>query len=489
MPDEQPTPPDASKEADKKNPRKLVEKEPVITQHELALAGRTLHYTVTTGTLPLKDDKDELEALIFTMAYTLDQPEGSPPRPLVFVFNGGPGSASLWLHMGAVGPYRVQMAEGGFVPPAPFQRVANESTWLDIADLVFIDPVGTGFSRAVSEEKDKKFWSFQGDIDSVGEIIRLYIARNNRWLSPLFLAGESYGTTRAAALSDHLIGRGIAFNGIILISSAMYLRTIFFTLGDDLPYALFLPTYAATAWYHKRLPADLLERPLADVLTEVEAWAQSDYTVALMKGDTLSERERSAVSRKLERYSGLPRRVIEGTNLRIQIFRFCKELMRDERRSVGRIDSRYIGIERDTAAETPEFDPSLTTDPPFVATFNSYVRGVLGYETDLAYHSLSMEVNEKWDWGKDGLPNTSEALRSAMAKNPFMKIFVAQGYYDLATPHFATEYMLNHMNIDAALRENVRRTRYEAGHMFYVDTNILMQFKQDIADFMHFAQT
>jgi carboxypeptidase C (cathepsin A) len=380
------------------------------------------------------------------------------------------------------------MQDEGWMPPPPYTLEPNQHTWLEFADLVFIDPVGTGYSRAVREESDKKYWSFKGDLESVGEFIRLYLVRYKRWTSPLFLAGESYGTTRAAGLAGHLVDKGIAFNGVILISSAMDMRSIWFQAGDDLPFHLFIPTYAATAWYHKRLGSDLQDLDLRQLLDQVENWCENDYVVALGKGDQLGDQDREDIAKQLAQYTGLSLEYVRGTNLRINIHRFCKELVREEKRSVGRLDSRFKGIEATAVSEMPEFDPSfLAIIPPYTATFNDYVRSQLGIETDLSYEALSFVVNEKWSWEKGKLPNTGEALRSALAKNPYTKIFVGQGYYDLATPHFATEYMITHMNIDPELRKNVEIVYYPAGHMFYLDVNSLAQHKEDIARFVDSA--
>ncbi len=472
-------------EGSKDEKRRMLGLEPVETQHELVLPKRKLKYTARAGALPLKSDKDELEAEIFFMSYELDGVEDKSKRPLTFVFNGGPGSSSVWLHMGAVGPYRVEMQEGGWMPKPPYRLVVNEQTWLDQTDLVCIDPVGTGFSRAAKEDLNKKFLSYKGDIESVGEFIRLYLSRYKRWSSPLFLAGESYGTTRAAALAGYLVEKGIGFNGIVLISTAMDLRPIHFTQGDDLPFQLFVPTYTATAWYHKKLNPELQKRDLPDLMAEVEAWSESELTVALMKGDRIDAEEHAKVAEQLAAYTGLDLEYVRGTNLRINIFRFCKQLLRGEKRSVGRLDSRFKGVEAVDANELPEFDPSmLAIKPPYTSTFNNYVRSELGIETDLDYEIISGTVNEKWEWERGVLPNTGEILRGAMAKNPFMKVFVAQGYYDLATPSFATEYMISHMNVDAKLRDNVQIHTYQAGHMFYIDQGTIAAFKKDIDTFI-----
>jgi carboxypeptidase C (cathepsin A) len=465
--------------------RKLLGIEPIETHHELVRGKRSLKYVARAGVLPLKDEFGETEAEIFFTAYELEGVKDRSSRPLTFAFNGGPGSSSIWLHMGALGPKRVRMEKEGWMPKPPFRYEDNADTWLDQTDLVFIDPVGTGFSRAAKEELDKKYWGFKGDIESVGEFIRLYLSRYERWTSPLFLAGESYGTTRAAGLAGYLVDRGITFNGIILVSTVLDLSAIRFVRANDLPYQLFVPTYTATAWYHKKLAAPLQKKRLGSLMAEVKAWSEGELTLALMKGDRLSEAERKAVAKKLGDYTGLDPDYVLGTNLRVEIFRFCKELLREERRSVGRIDSRFKGIEALAVTENPEFDPSmLAIIPPYTAALNQYVRAELGIKTDLDYEAMSGKVNEKWEWGNGALPATGEELRAAMAKNPYMKVLVGQGYYDLATPLFATEYMISHMNIDPVLRSNVEIAYYEAGHMFYLDVDSLVAFRADVDRFI-----
>jgi len=374
------------------------------------------------------------------------------------------------------------------MPAPPYRYEDNEQTWLDRTDLVFIDPVGTGFSRAAKEELDGKFCGFKGDIESVGEFIRLYLTRSQRWSSPLFLAGESYGTTRAAGLAGHLVDKGITFNGIVLISTVLDFGAIRFMPANDLPFQLFVPTYAATAWYHGKLSDELQRRDLPDLMSEIKAWSEGELTLALMKGDRLDDAERRSVAKKLSAYTGLDLDYVLGTNLRINIYHFCKELLRGDKRSVGRLDSRFKGIEALTVTERPEFDPSmLAITPPYTSAFNHYVRSELGIETDLNYETLSAKVNEKWEWEKGSMPATGEALRGAIAKNPHTKVFVGQGYYDLATPHFATEYMISHMNIDPEHRDNVEAANYEAGHMFYLDAESLAAFRADIDRFIRTA--
>jgi carboxypeptidase C (cathepsin A) len=316
----------------------------------------------------------------------------------------------------------------------------------------------------------------------------MYLTRHERWASPLFLVGESYGTTRAAGLAGHLVERGIAFNGIVLVSSILNFQTAGFTVGNDLPYSLFLPTYAATAWYHKKLPPELQARPLVEVLDEVEAWAGSEYPVILQDGDRLGAAERRSAIERLSRYTGLEPDYVDRTDLRIEIRRFCKELLRDDRRTVGRLDSRFKGIDRRPTGDRPDFDPSMAAiRPPYTAMLNDYVRRDLEYETDVVYHILGGGF-EKWDFGPSrGFPDTSEALQEAFARNPDMRVFVASGYYDLATPYFATEYTLSHMGLDPAQRQRIATAEYEAGHMMYIDEGELARLKADVAAFLDSA--
>jgi carboxypeptidase C (cathepsin A) len=472
---EQPQPPKASE---------TPEEPPVVTEHEVQVNGKTLRYHVTTGLMPITNDKGEIEARLFFMAYTRDTDKGDPKRPLMFSFNGGPGSSSVWLHLGALGPRRVKMQAEGWMPAPPFTLVDNDATWLEATDLVFIDPVDTGYSRATTPELTKQYTSVKKDIESVGTFIRRYLSRYQRWGSPLFLVGESYGTFRAAGLAGHLIEHGVAFNGIVLVSSVLNMQTLRFTPGNDLPYILYLPTYAATAWYHEQLPKDLQKQKLAKTLAEVEQWAETDYTLALAQGNALGEKERQETIAKLARYTGLEERYIEQSNLRIQIHRFCKELLRDQHRTVGRLDSRFTGIDALGVTETPDFDPSMAAiRPPFTAMFNDYVRRELGYETDEEYHILR---GLEWDWGSagEGHPETAEALRSAFAKNPYLHLFIASGYFDLATPYYATDYTVRHLGLDPSLQGHVRSEVYPVGHMVYLEEKTLATLKDDVVGFM-----
>jgi carboxypeptidase C (cathepsin A) len=489
MPEKKPIDPKADKaeaadkpEADEK-PTPLVEEEPVESSHRITVGGKSLAYKVTAGMLPLKDAKGEIEANVFFVAYTLNGTKDPARRPLMFSFNGGPGSSSVWLHLGALGPKRVQMLPDGGLPAPPYRLVDNPETWLTETDIVFIDPVGTGYSRAATEDLGKKFWSLKGDIESMGEFIRLYLTRYLRWASPLFLVGESYGTTRSAGLAGHLIDKGIAFNGLLLISSILNFQTADFSKGNDLPYHLFLPTYCATAWFHKQLPG---KKKLAQVLREVQQWVDEEYPRLLGLGDRLIGSERTEAVERMVGFTGLSPEFIDRADLRLEIRAFCKELLRDERRTVGRLDSRFKGLDANPNADKPDYDPSMTgIRPPYTAMFNDYVRRELGYKTDVPYFILGGGF-EKWDWGpaEKGHPDTSEALRQAFAKNPHMRLFIASGYYDLATPYYATEYTLNHMGLDPSVRGNITVREYEAGHMMYINEPCLRELKQHATEFI-----
>jgi len=472
------------------------------TKHTLTIGGQTISYTVTAGTIVLKEEAEKKgekageaegekpRAAIFFIAYTRDDVEDKSRRPLTFSFNGGPGSSSVWLHLGVLGPRRVLMDEIGNPPPPPHRLVDNEYSLLDLTDLVFIDPVSTGYSRPVPGEKASDFHGFKKDVESVGDFIRLYATRYQRWTSPKFLIGESYGTTRAAGLSGYLQERhGMYLNGIMLVSCILNFQTARFGPGNDLPYLLFLPTYAATAWYHRRLAANL-QKDLQATLREVEAFAAGEYTLALMKGAALPADERARIVEKLARYTGLAADYIERADLRIEIFRFTKELLRDERRTVGRLDSRFKGVDRDSAGENFEHDPSLSiVIGPYTAALYDYVRGELKFESDLQYEILHPDLWSKWSYAdfENQFVNVAETLRKAIATNPSLKVFVANGYYDLATPYFATEYTFHHLGLDPSLQANLSLAYYEAGHMMYIHRPSLAKMKEDLARFIQGA--
>ena len=462
--------------------------EPIsVTKHLIRAGGRQLSYTVTTGYMPIRNAQNgETEAKIFFMAYTLDGDGEKSNRPLMFSFNGGPGSASVWLHLGALGPKRAKMLDDGLMPAPPYQLVDNEQTWLTETDLVFVDTVGTGYSRAVKPELAQKFFSVNGDIESVGEFIRMYLGRYERWSSPLFLVGESYGTTRVSGLTNHLFERGIALNGIALISTVMNFQTIRFADNNDLPLVLILPSYTATAWYHKRLAPELQNRPLREVLREAENFAVNDFATAMLKIDRLSAQERQNLLDKFSLYTGLNKTFVENQNFRVELGEFLKELLRHQRRTAGRLDSRFTGIDRDAGGDNTDFDPSMTAiRPPYTATFNNYVRRDLNFKTDLEYYILGGGITTPWNWNtNNAYADTSMPLKTAMAKNPFMKVFVASGYYDMATPYYAAEYTISAMNLDPQLRRNISVSYYEAGHMMYIEKNSLRKLKEDVTAFI-----
>lgn len=483
--------PEAAKPVDKKDEK---EKEPVlsVTEHEITLGGKVIKYKATTGYLAMKDAKNEkTKANIFFVAYTKTGTDAdkvdAAKRALTFSFNGGPGSASIWLHMGALGPKRVVMKDNGESLPPPYKMTANEHSWLDETDLVFIDPVSTGFSRAAASEDPKQFHGFNEDIASVGDFIRLYTTRYQRWSSPKFLVGESYGTTRASALSDYLQTRyGLYLNGISLVSSIMNFQTARFTQGNDLPFALFLPTYTAGAWFHKKLGSAFAGADLRTALAAAEKFVQEKYAPALLRGDALPAAEKAALAKELAALTGLPEAFVLQRDLRVDIFTYTAKLLEEQDRSVGRYDCRLTGIRyQPGTAGRAEFDPSYEAVLGcYTACFNDYVRRELKYESDLPYNALTGEV-QPWNYNnvQNQYLNTAELLHQAMSRNTSLKVWIANGYYDLATPYFATDYTVRQMGLDAAVRGNVTQTFYEGGHMMYMVPTELAKLKVDAAKF------
>lgn len=461
----------------------------VTTKHKAVIGGAPIAYTATAGTLVLRDEEGKAKASMFFVAYTRDGVQDLAKRPITFTYNGGPGSSSVWLHMGAFGPRRVALEDEGTAPPPPYRLVDNGESLLDITDLVFIDPVITGYSRPAPGEKASQFHGLREDVESVGQLIHLYTARYGRWSSPKFLSGESYGTTRSAALVHHLQERyGMYFNGVVLLSSILNFGTARFEVGNDLPYPLFLPTYTATAWYHKKLPADL-QADLRKALDEAERFALGDYTLALAQGNRLAPERRRAVAETLARLTGLSVGYIESVNLRPVIYPFTKELMRSERQTVGRLDSRFKGRDLTAAGEEPEFDPSYAAIlGPFSGVLNDYLRQDLGFQSDLPYEILTSRARP-WSFRdfEARYVNVAEDLRSAMARNPALRVFVGNGYYDLATPYFATEYTFDHLGFDPGYAERVTMTFYEAGHMMYIRKVEREKLKREIAAFYRTA--
>lgn len=455
------------------------------TKHDITLNGKKIPYTATAGTLILKKDDGKPWASMFYVAYTRDDMPDVSKRPITFSFNGGPGSSSVWLHLGALGPKRVDLGPEGEQPKPPYSVVDNPDTALEFTDIVFIDPVSTGFSREAPGTNASEFHGYEGDLKSVAEFIRLYLAESNRFASPKFLAGESYGTTRAAALSEYLIRmHGIYLNGVTLVSSVLNFGTISFASGHDLPYALFLPTYTATAWYHKKLPNDL-QSNLEKAVGESRRFAGGEYTTALMKGDKLTAAERAEITKQLARLTGLSPAFLTQTNLRVNPARFEKELLRADRQTIGRYDSRLEGADVDAAGERPEYDPSYAAvQGAFTAAFNDYVRGQLNYKTDLTYEILTDKVNP-WSFKEfeNRYVNVAERLRQAMTQNHDMRVMIANGYYDLATPFYATEYTVSHLGLEPALASHISLTYCEAGHMLYTKQTCLDSLHSSMTDF------
>jgi carboxypeptidase C (cathepsin A) len=448
--------------------------------------GAKLDYIATAGTLLQKDEKGKVLASIFFVAYKKVGVTDLAHRPVTFAYNGGPGSSAVWLHLGAFGPRRVALGDDGQAPPPPYHLVDNQATLLDVTDLVFIDPVSTGYSRPAPGQDPKQFHGVQEDIRSVGDFIQLYLTRFQRWGSPKFLAGESYGTTRSAGLAGYLQERhGIYLNGIVLVSAVLNFATLSPDEGNDLPYPLFLPSYAATAWYHKKLPVELQSAGLRKLLDEVEHFAQTEYTLALVKGDKATNGQRQDVASRVARYTGLPEKLVLESNLRVSPGRFRAELLRAERRSVGRYDSRYEGIETDAASGRPDYDPSYTAvQGAFTGALNQYLRSELNFESEVPYEILTGRV-QPWSVGefKGRYINVGGTLRQALTRNPSLRVFVANGYYDLATPYFATTYTFDHLGLDRSLAGHVTMGFYEAGHMMYVRQESRRQLKQDLESF------
>lgn len=453
-----------------------------VTHGSVVIGGAAIKYEATAGTMLIKDDAGKPLANFFFVAYAKEPKEQAENRPITFVFNGGPGAAAVWLHLGAAGPQRIKLDADGRPGPPPHGLVENDQSWLDATDLVFIDPVGTGFSRPVEGQEAKQFYGVQGDLDSISDFIRLYLTRHERWNSPKFLAGESYGTTRAAALSEKLLdGEGIDVNGIILISTVLNFETLEPSAGNELPYALYLPSYTAIALYHHKLQTADEDKLLA----EVQDYALHDYLEALAKGGAIEKDERADVVAHLARYTGLSPELIDRADMRIDSTMFRKHLMDDEREILGRFDARITGPDPDPAGDDPEYDPSLSLFlPVYTSTFNDYVRRVLKYESDFKYGVLNPVG--PWDFGKGGLGylDVSDALRSAMMENPHLKVLVCSGYEDLATPFLATKYTVNHLDLLDRLRGNITQTFYHSGHMIYHDPTSLRELKQNVAAFI-----
>jgi len=488
------TEPNDNSESKDKKPPEHHEEVVVTTEHSLVVNGERLDYTATAGRIVLKEDDDTKKASFFFTAYTKTGIDDPASRPIVFAFNGGPGSSSVWLHLGVLGPNLVAFDEKGNLEKAPGELIDNEHTLLTHADLVFIDPVSTGFTRAIDKDEERSYHHFEKDIEAVGDFIRRYLTSYERWASPKFLAGESYGTTRSAGLAGHLLSRyGLNLNGLILISSVLSFQTIAldtktytFHRGNDLPYVLYLPTYTATAWYHKTLKPELQNRDLTDLLAEVETFSETEYVLALQRGSRIDTETFDSIAKRLALYTSLSEDFVRRSDLRIEKFHFMKELLRDKGFTVGRLDSRYRGVDRYAVGSMLEHDPSLDVwMGPFSAMLNDYVRRDLNYESDLVYEVLNPKVSP---WNYENFQNAyvdvSETLRDTMTKNPYMKVYIASGYFDLATPYFATEHTLSHLGIEERLRDNIEVAYFEAGHMMYVHAPSIERLGSDLRTFI-----
>lgn len=471
----------AARAEDKAAPEKMLEETQMVTRHSMVIEGQTVQYRAEAGTYILKDDEDKQQASIFYVSYTKEGVEDKSSRPLFISFNGGPGSASVWMHMGFTGPRRVVYDEEGFMPQPPFRLEDNPHSILDIADIVYIDPAATGYSRMAPGQEPHKFHGVMEDIQSVAEFIRLFVTRNERWDSPKFLIGESYGTTRASGLAGYLQSRHRMYlNGVILVS----MTDLNFEKGDDVGFATCLPHFTATAWYHKALDAGLQSKPLRTVLQEAEDFAMGEYLSALVKGDRLSAVERRAVADKAAHYTGLSSEYILKADLRVDRGRFRKELLRDRGITVGRLDSRYTGIDKDEAGETYEFDPAMEAwNGPFTAVINSYFRDTLDYRTDLEYNIFG----DVRPWNRSGNTNVGQMLRGAMTQNPYLRVLILAGYYDGATDYCAAQYTISHLDPGGQLKDRFRFALYESGHMMYLRNADLAKCKKDIAAFVQSA--
>jgi carboxypeptidase C (cathepsin A) len=461
------------------------------TQHRLRLGGKEIEYTATAGTLIVRDDDDKPIASIGYVAYTRRDGKSGGVRPVTFAFNGGPGSSSLWLHMGVLGPKRVVVSDPTPTPAAPYRTVDNEFSLLDVSDVVMIDPVGTGLSHAVCDHKDEEFWGVDPDIDSVSRFIAQYVSDNDRWTSPKYLLGESYGTTRGAAIVNYLRARrSLTFNGLVLVSVATDIEGIAAELpGNDRPYALYLPGYAAVAWYHHMVPTQ--PTSLEPFLAEVRQYAMGPYTAALLRGDTLSDQERDAVAQKMHDYIGLPVEYLKQARLRVSEVQFAHELLKARGLTVGRLDGRFTGPTSDPRAKETDYDPqSSAIAAAFAAAFLDYYHGELRFGQGETYHTTNFGIGEKWKWthrteqGEQPIVNSGVDLADTLIKDPNLRVLVLNGYYDLATPFSATEYVMMHLGVVPELGAHVQMKYYEAGHMMYVHPPSLAKMKRDLDTFI-----
>jgi carboxypeptidase C (cathepsin A) len=462
-----------------------------VTEHTIRIGGQAIPYKATASLTLLKNDKGDATGLLYSAAYTRSDVKDLSTRPLSFLYNGGPGSATMWLHMGAFGPRRVHTVDGSFTPPAPYKLVDNGESLLDKTDLVFIDAMGTGYSHAVCKAQEKDFWGIDEDAEAFAQFIVAYLSRNDRWNSPKFLIGESYGTFRSAVLGNYLQSHDtVHLNGIALISSVLDLSSLTFAPGDDRPYVFYLPSYAAVAWYHKVLK----DRP-ADVtafIEEARKYAQSEYAAALYKGGALSASEKAAVAKKVSYFTGLGEDYLIKADLRVNLGQFRAELQRKEGLTTGRIDARFTGYTYDLLEENAQGDPEgPAVGGAFTALINAYNHDELKFGKDKVYHNTANAFGS-WNWirkeqrrfGFPGAPNVDTDLAQAMITNPRLLVQVENGYYDLATPFFATEHTMEHLGLPEALQKNIKEDYYTAGHMMYLHDQDRVSLHNQIASFI-----
>jgi carboxypeptidase C (cathepsin A) len=478
-PPPQPAPAPNARDDQKDSPKEKKlppEEKSSVTHHTARVGGQQIAYSATAATYVIKADDGTPKATMFYVAYTKDGVDETR-RPVSFVYNGGPGSASLFTHMG-MGPKRVVLTPDGHGMPAPYTTVDNEDSFLDATDLVFIDAISTGYSRPAPSENPAQFHGIIADANWFADFIYQYITRNARWASPKYLIGESYGTTRSAELAGVIQDRHqIYLNGIVLLSSVA-----FSNWGADDRFIFFLPTFIATAWYHHLLPSDLQSLSIDQIAQQARDFAHGEYAQALEKGDKLTGPEREKVAQDMARYTRLSPKYIEQANLRVSPFRWFKELERDKRRTIGRLDSRFEGIDIDAAGERPEYDPSEASyEGAFVATFQDYVRRELKWETE-GYYTVSANVRP---WDQTGNTEVAEVLRSAMTQQTHLKVLVICGYYDVATPFNGIEHTFSHMNLEGPAAKNIAFAYYEGGHMMYIDEKEHHKLHKDIDDFIN----
>jgi len=469
-----------------------IPEKPSVTKHQVTVNGKKIAYTATAGFMPFYDKKGEQKASFFYVAYVKEGASSPTSRPLTFCYNGGPGSASIWLHIAALGPRTVSLGDGIHIPDPPYGVKDNPNTLLDLTDLVFIDPVGTGFSRAIPREDFKKFWGVAQDVESVGQFIRTYVTENGRWESPVFIAGESYGGIRTAGLSSYVQDMGLYPAGLIFISPALTYATMMSQVGLDVPHILSISEMATAAWYHHKIDPRFQKMPLDELLVKVRAWSSGEYARALWEGNTLSPGNRRDIARQLSEYTSMPVDLILSYNLRVPMLTFMSHLLQNERKAVSYYDSRVTGP---CINSTFEDDPLVNNiSGPIAAAFNAYLKGELKFTTLAEYDTINVNAEPSWDWGsgarsrgaedpKMGYPETVTDLARALRNNELLRVFVGIGMFDLACVHDATIYALNHLDIPRERLDNIHIFTYPAGHMMYTYPIAHKKLKSDLSGF------